>query len=98
MTSPKSDHIPFQVVLASASPRRLELLRQIGIEPGEIIAPDIDETVLTRELPRQHALRLASEKLACIQREAFVIAADTVVAAGTRILPKPARLLKPKNI
>ena len=63
-------------------------MRQIGIEPDEIVAPDIDESAHPRELPRQHALRLASEKLACIHNIAFVIAADTVVAAGARILPK----------
>jgi septum formation protein len=63
-------------------------LRQIGIEPAEIIAPDIDETPRKAETPRLHAQRLANEKCAAIQRDAFVIAADTVVAAGTRILPK----------
>jgi septum formation protein len=63
-------------------------LRQIGIEPDEIIAPDIDETRLPQESPRAQALRLANEKLASVQRDAYLIAADTVVAAGTRILPK----------
>ncbi len=63
-------------------------MRQIGIEPDEIIAPDIDETHRPQESPRAHALRLALEKLASVQRDAYVIAADTVVAAGTRILPK----------
>jgi septum formation protein len=74
--------------LCSASPRRLALLRQIGIEPAEIFAPNIDETPHKRESPRAHALRLATEKLGSCQRDAFVIAADTVVAAGARILPK----------
>jgi septum formation protein len=74
--------------LCSSSPRRLELLRQIGIEPAEIFAPNIDETPRKRESPRAHALRIATEKLASCQRDAFVIAADTVVAAGARIMPK----------
>ncbi len=74
--------------MCSASPRRLELLRQIGIEPAEIFAPDIDETPRKGESPRGHALRLAVEKLRACDRDAYVIAADTVVAAGTRILPK----------
>ncbi len=64
------------------------MLRQIGIEPAEIFAPEIDETPGKRESPRAHALRLASEKLSTCRRDAFVIAADTVVAAGARILPK----------
>ncbi len=76
------------MILASASPRRLALLRQIGIEPDEILAPDIDETQLPGESPRVHALRLANAKLASVKTEGFVIAADTVVAAGARILPK----------
>ncbi len=79
------------LVLASASPRRLELLRQIGIVPSEIIAPDIDETPLAGELPRPHAERLARAKAAAIAAQrpgSFVLAADTVVASGRRILPK----------
>ncbi len=77
------------LVLASASPRRLALLRQIGIEPDEIAAPDIDETPLPQEPPRAHALRLTVAKLAATDHPgATILAADTVVAAGTRILPK----------
>ena len=77
------------LILASASPRRLALLRQIGVEPSEILAPDIDETALPHEPPRAHALRLALAKLAAINRPgATILAADTVVAAGTCILPK----------
>jgi septum formation protein len=64
------------------------LLRQIGIEPDEILIPNIDETVRAGEAPRVYARRMAAEKLAAVSREAFVIAADTVVAAGARILPK----------
>jgi septum formation protein len=74
------------VILASASPRRLELLRQIGIEPAQIFAPDIDETPLRDEPPRIYAARMAAAKLR--PADGFTIAADTVVAAGRRILPK----------
>jgi septum formation protein len=80
-----------RLVLASASPRRLELLRQIGIEPSTIDPPDIDESPLPRELPAPHASRLAAAKAALIaprHPNAFVLAADTVVAVGRRILPK----------
>jgi septum formation protein len=77
------------LVLASASPRRLALLAQIGIVPDRVAAPDIDETPLPDELPRQHVLRLAREKAASVVAPGcFVLAADTVVAVGRRILPK----------
>ncbi|HQT46438.1 MAG TPA: Maf family nucleotide pyrophosphatase [Acidocella sp.] len=78
--------MPLQVTLASQSPRRLELLRQIGIAPDRIIAPEIDETPLAEEPPRAYALRMALGKL--VPGDGFVIAADTVVALGRRILPK----------
>ncbi len=80
------------LILASSSPRRLELLSQIGLTPDEVIPADIDETILKNELPRDLALRLAMGKAAKIAAEnpdAFVLAADTVVAAGRRILDKP---------
>jgi septum formation protein len=77
------------LVLASASPRRLDLLRQVGIEPGRTVSTDIDETPLKGETPRRLALRLAAEKAkAAGVTDAFVLAADTVVAVGTRVLPK----------
>ena len=77
------------LVLASASPRRLALLAQIGIVPDRIIAPDIDETPLRDEPPRSHAQRLARAKAHAVAEPAcYVLAADTVVAAGRRILPK----------
>jgi septum formation protein len=80
------------LILASSSPRRLELLRRVGIEPDAIIAPEVDENAARRELPRAHALRLAGAKLEAVLarsgRDAFVLAADTVVACGRRILPK----------
>jgi septum formation protein len=78
-------------VLASASPRRLELLAQLGIVPVEIDPADIDETPLRGELPMQHARRLALAKATTVaqrHRGIFVLAADTVVACGRRILPK----------
>ena len=77
------------LVLASASPRRLALLAQIGIVPDRVIAPDIDESPLRDELPRHHAMRLARAKAIAVDAPGcYVLAADTVVAAGRRILPK----------
>jgi septum formation protein len=81
------------LVLASASPRRLALLRQIGIEPDIVDPADLDETPKEGELPSAYAVRLAREKaLAVAPRHpgAYVLAADTVVACGRRVLPKPA--------
>lgn len=79
------------LVLASASPRRLDLLSQIGIRPDAVLPADLDETPLPRELPPIHAQRLALAKAQAVARarpDAFVLAADTVVACGRRILPK----------
>lgn len=79
------------LVLASASPRRLDLLAQIGITPDEVVPAEIDETPHKAELPRPHAGRLAEEKarkVAELRPDALVLAADTVVALGRRILPK----------
>ena len=79
------------LVLASASPRRLELLRQIGIEPDQVDPAEIDETPRRDEEPAAHALRLAEEKLRAVMPRhpgAYVLAADTVVACGRRIQPK----------
>ena len=80
-----------RLILASASPRRLDLLDRIGVKPDAIIPADIDESVQRGELPRQHVLRLAREKAAAVaagEPDALVLAADTVVAVGRRILPK----------
>lgn len=78
-----------RLILASASPRRLALLAQIGIVPDEILATDLDETPHKDELPRRYAQRLARAKAAAAARPgAFILAADTVVAVGRRILPK----------
>lgn len=82
---------PQRLVLASASPRRLDLLRQIGLVPDETVPAEIDETPLKTETPRLTALRLAAAKAAKVadaRRDAYVLAADTVVAVGRRILPK----------
>jgi septum formation protein len=79
------------LVLASASPRRVDLLAQIGIIPAAIDPADIDETPLADESPRRLALRLArakAEAVAVRHPQAFVLAADTVVGVGARILPK----------
>lgn len=80
------------LVLASASPRRLDLLRQIGIEPDRVDPAEVDEMPRSGELPPAHAMRLAEEKARVVMRRhpgAFILAADTVVACGRRILPKP---------
>jgi septum formation protein len=81
--------LPF--ILASASPRRLALLEQAGIAPERVIAPDVDERPKKGELPRSYALRLAlakAQSVAARETETDVLAADTVVACGRRILPK----------
>ncbi len=86
-----------KLVLASASPRRLELLQQIGLEPDALLPADVDETPLKGELPRSLAARLAHEKAKAAGRVmasrpelagAYLVAADTVVSVGRRILPK----------
>lgn len=79
------------LILASASPRRLELLSRIGITPDLVLPADIDETEKPQETPRNYALRVALEKANLIARnhpDAYVLAADTVVSVGLRILPK----------
>ena len=83
-------HAP-RLVLASASPRRLALLQQIGRAPDAVIPAELDETPHRDELPRLHAARLALEKARAVQAQApdaVILAADTVVACGRRILPK----------
>ncbi len=77
------------LILASASPRRRELMARLGIEPARILSADIDETPHKSELPRVYAARMAREKaLAAASGDSFVLAGDTVVAVGRRILPK----------
>lgn len=78
-----------KLILASASPRRRELIARLGIVPDAVSAADIDETPSPREAPRDYARRMASEKaLAVIAVDAHVLAGDTVVALGRRVLPK----------
>ena len=82
-----------RVILASASPRRQDLLAQVGITPAAVVPADIDETPRRGEQPRALAMRLAAEKATAVARaygDDFVLAADTVVACGRRSLPKPA--------
>ena len=81
-----------RLVLASASPRRRELLAQIGVFADDIRAPDIDETPLKAEQPRPYCARMAREKVAAVPADAddIVLCADTTVALGRRILGKPA--------
>jgi septum formation protein len=79
------------LVLASASPRRLELLARIGVKPAAVDPADIDETVRRGERPEPHVARLAAEKAAVVAARhpgCVVLAADTLVAVGLRILPK----------
>jgi septum formation protein len=78
-----------RLILASASPRRLDLLSRIGVVPDAVTPAEIDETPRKGELPVRYACRMAAEKAAAICGDgALVLAADTVVAAGRRILPK----------
>jgi septum formation protein len=87
-----------KLVLASASPRRLALLEQAGFKPDLLMPADIDETPVKRETPRRLAIRLADEKARTagetplvkkLGNKTFILAADTVVGLGRRILPKP---------
>jgi septum formation protein len=78
-----------RLVLASASPRRLDLLARIGVVPDAVIAAEIDETPLKQERPDDYARRMSAEKAAAVAAPGVLtLAADTVVAAGRRILPK----------
>lgn len=83
---------PQTLVLASASPRRLDLLRQAGVEPDAVDPADIDETPQAGETPRRLVERLARSKAAAVAARrpgAFVLGSDTTVAVGRRILEKP---------
>lgn len=84
--------MPAELILASASPRRLSLLAQIGIVPARVVAPDVDETPRKAERPRDYVLRVATAKAAAVARGDgdVVLAADTSIAVGRRILGKPA--------
>lgn len=77
------------LILASASPRRRELLARLGLAPARVLPAEIDETPLPAELPRVYAQRMAREKAQAVASDgAHVLAGDTVVAVGRRILPK----------
>lgn len=79
------------LILASASPRRFELLARIGITPDLVLPADIDESERKHETPKNYALRVAKEKahlIAQLHPNAYVLGADTVVSVGRRILPK----------
>ncbi|MDO6591650.1 septum formation protein Maf [Loktanella sp. D2R18] len=80
------------LVLGSGSPRRLELLAQLGVVPSDIRAPDIDEDPRKAELPRDYVNRIAAEKAAAVpmNQNEIVLCADTTVALGRRIMGKPA--------
>jgi septum formation protein len=80
-----------RLVLASASPRRLDLLAQIGVKPDAVVPAEVAEEPGRGELPPNHAMRLAAAKADAVvarHRDAAVLGADTVVACGRRILPK----------
>ncbi|WBH18096.1 Maf family protein [Sphingomonas radiodurans] len=79
------------LILASASPRRLSLLAQIGVVPARVVAPDVDESVLKGERPRDYVMRVALAKAAAVPcgADEVVLAADTSIAVGGRILGKP---------
>lgn len=80
---------PAPLILASASPRRLQLLAQLGVTPDRVVPADLDETPHSGEVPRAYARRLAREKAVAVHRPGqFTLAGDTVVALGARILPK----------
>ncbi|OWK30202.1 Maf family protein [Sphingomonas dokdonensis] len=84
--------MPADLILGSASPRRLALLAQIGVVPARVVAPEVDETPLKAERPRDYVLRVAMAKAAAVARAdgEVVLAADTSIAVGARILGKPA--------
>jgi septum formation protein len=95
-----------ELILASASPRRLALLNQIGVEPEHLVPAQIDETPERNELPRKLAMRLADQKAITAQHKArsagiasnaLVLAADTVVAVGRRVLPKAETMEEASN-
>ncbi|GGO50282.1 septum formation protein [Roseovarius pacificus] len=81
-----------RLILGSGSPRRRDLLAQIGVVADDIRPPDIDETPLKNELPRPYCARMAREKALAVRADSddVVLSADTTVALGRRILGKPA--------
>lgn len=85
MSAPRTEQ---RLILASASPRRRELIGRLGVEPASISPAEIDETPHEGELPRDYAKRMAREKALAVEADGHVLAGDTVVAVGRRILPK----------
>ena len=86
---------PLELVLASASQRRADLLGQIGVVPDRIVPANIDESPITGELPRQLVSRLSASKAILVSKKyprSIILAADTVVACGRRVLSKPENL------
>ena len=79
------------LILGSSSPRRLDLLRQVGIEPDKVIAAEINESVRSREKPIAYVKRMSLEKSLCVKNNAldYLISADTIVVVGSRIIGKP---------
>lgn len=91
LLEPETRSLKPHLILASASPRRVQLLAQLGITPSEIIPADIDETPITGELPLPYVARIAQGKATAIAAKypgKPILSADTVVALGRRILPK----------
>jgi septum formation protein len=89
------------LILASGSPRRLDLLRQVGLEPAQVLPADIDETPRPRELPRSLVLRLAEAKarlVAASHPDDYVLGADTEVALAAASWAKPRRQRAPPTI
>lgn len=79
-------------ILGSASPRRLELIKQVGLSPDLVISPEVDESPLKKELPKDYVQRIAAKKvnkLANLYPNDIILCADTSVCCGRRILPKP---------
>ncbi len=91
MPTSRSNKKPCRLILASASPRRLQLLAQIGIVPDDVVPAEVDETARPGELPADLARRLAEAKARSVAGRfpgAYILGADTVVARGRRVLPK----------
>ena len=89
-----------KLILASASPRRLELLMQVGVVPDEVIHPNISEEKSIRESPSNYALRVAKEKVYSVSSHKsgfFIIGADTVVSCGRDVLPKAENIDQARN-
>ena len=82
------------LILGSSSPRRLDLLRQVGIVPDKVIASNIDESIGLREKPIAYVQRMALEKNLCVKNNPsdYVISADTIVVVGLRIIGKPTNI------